>query len=608
MRFEKRFFGLAILTLSVLVAGCTQPSDPMLEMMDADLRKTKVDDLSRTMDFVFSEVRFSQKEFRDKVSTGLNRWVSYSQKKLERIDWKQDDLSKPVFEASETLSMLTRNKEFSFLNTDPYYLQEAAWISQVADRVSSSEQLNSFELYRLAAGNYKPQDDDQDPVVQVVKKLHASLEDGEAETLAKSHKVFDWVVRNLQLDPQVDLDENGIDDARLNDSEDLASAGVPGTGYRHYPWQVLLYGRADYVERAKVFMLALRRLEIDSVMLATKSDDGPKPWAVGVAIGDEYYLFDTKLGLAIPGEKIGTTATLAEVQAKPELLSGLDLTTEESLEDDTKYWVSGDDVKALSGLIYISPESVSRRMKALEASLAGENRLRLAYSSDEIKDRLPKSESVDVSAWDIAFKTHQFRQAVREALEKKSDNVIAEKLSWHFASEMYVDNFVPYRTSRARFLKGKFQIDTTSRSRNAIESCQRLMYSDADIDNLGSDPIQQKRLGIRREADQNAQDFSMKIRSIQAQMRLVRRDTGFYLAQCLFDNGSVKGAGNWLDDLLSKEDAERWKDGVSYLLGRSYEGSKEYDEAIKFFSDEKSVQAHGNLIRARILKELVSKL
>ena len=146
MRFEKRFLSLLALALSVFVSGCSPPSDPMLEMMDADLRKTKVDDLSRTMDFVFSEIRFSQKEFQDKVSTGLNRWVTYSKDKLDRIEWSKDELVQPVFESSETLSMLTRNEEFSFLNTDPYYLQESAWISQVVDRVVASKPVSYTHL------------------------------------------------------------------------------------------------------------------------------------------------------------------------------------------------------------------------------------------------------------------------------------------------------------------------------------------------------------------------------------------------------------------------------------------------------------------------------
>ena len=66
----------------------------------------------------------------------------------------------------------------------------------------------------------------------------------------------------------------------------------------------MLYGRGDYAERAKLMMLMLRQMEIDSVLLTV--GETAKPWAVAVSIGKEYYLFDTKLGLPIPGEKIGS--------------------------------------------------------------------------------------------------------------------------------------------------------------------------------------------------------------------------------------------------------------------------------------------------------------
>ena len=70
----RSIFSLLLLTLLLVVPGCTPPNDPMLEMLDSEINKTKVDDLSRTMDFIFSEVRFSQQEFKEKLSSGLNRW------------------------------------------------------------------------------------------------------------------------------------------------------------------------------------------------------------------------------------------------------------------------------------------------------------------------------------------------------------------------------------------------------------------------------------------------------------------------------------------------------------------------------------------------------
>ena len=606
----RKWFCLILIVLGVSLVGCTPPADPMLDMLETDLKKTKIDDLARTMDFVFSEVRFEQKEFKDKLSTGLNRWVSYSDEKLARVNWSEDELSKPLLDQYGSLAMLAQNDEYSFLGTDAHFLQESAWISQIVDRVVNSQLLSGFELYRLAADGYKPGEDTEDPVLEIVSKLHPDLETENAKKLASSFKLFDWIIRNVQLveNSTGEMDEEAISTAALNKSEgSLAQRGVTGLGYERYPWQSLLYGRADYVERAKLFMLALRQLDIDSVMFQPTGDES-QPWAVGVVIGDDYYLFDTKLGLPLPGEKAGTIATLAQVRNDSSLLTRLDLTTDESLQDDTKYWVRPDDVKQLEGLIYVTPESISKRMLALEQSLIGENRLTLAFNGDGIKSRLASVEGVEFKSWDIAVKTHLFRQAVREALGQESSTELRDKLRWHFLGEAYVDNFVIYRTARARFFKGKFQSKKRALSLNAIESMQRLMYSDDELVAVASDSSLQRLLGIRKDANQSTGEFKAQVESVQSQMRLMRRDAGFFLSQCLFDNSSVNAAKNWLNVLKSEDDAERWSDGVVYLLGRAMEGGKEYDEAIEVLGDSSSIQGHGNIIRQRMLKELVEKL
>lgn len=602
----RSIFSLLLLTLLLVVPGCTPPNDPMLEMLDSEINKTKVDDLSRTMDFIFSEVRFSQQEFKEKLSSGLNRWVSYSDDKINKATWSLDELSKPLFDKNSSLQLLERNEEFSFLNTDAYYLQQSAWISQIVERLKEKSNLNAFELYRLAADDYKATDDVEDPIREVVTKLNEGLDDEAAETLSDSLKVFDWVTRNILLIDDTQVEDGQVDELRLNEREEsLAAAGVVGPGYKRYVWQTLLYGRGDAVERAKLFMLCLRNLDIDSVLFATKSG---KPWCVGVPAGGKYYLFDAKMGLPIPGKKSGSIATLAEVRSNDELLTGLDLTNEESLEDETDYWVKPDEIKELDALIYITPESVSKRMAALENSLTGEDRLILAFSADDITSRLPKSEGVEFKSWDIAFKTHAFRQAVGEALEQKSDNDLQDRLDWHGVNEAYIDGFVIYRTARSRFLKGKFRSDPEARSLNAVESFRRLMYTDEDVDNLGTDARMQRLLGIRKEIGQNAQQFQTQLRSVQFQMKLIRRDAGYFMTQCLFDNGSINAAANWLKVFQDENDSERWKDGITYLQGRAYEGLKEYDKAVDTLGDTKSTQAHGNLIRARLLKQLVAKL
>jgi hypothetical protein len=184
---------------------------------------------------------------------------------------------------------------------------------------------------------------------------------------------------------------------------------------------------------------------------------------------------------------------------------------------------------------------------------------------------------------------------------------MADKLIWYYTDEYYIDNFVVYRTARARFFKGKFSVDPRGLSLSAIQSCQRLNYTDEQIENLGSDRKQQRRLGIRKEADQDVQSFNREVKSVQAQMRLIKRDAGLYLSQCLFDNGSMNASANWLE-ILRKQGASRWDDAVTYLLGRSHEKLKDYDKAIEVLSNQKVAQSHGNILRVRMLKKLISEL
>ena len=614
-----------------LATGCTR-EESFDDYVETDIAKSKVDDLSRSIDFVKSEVRFEQAEFIDGVTNGLNRWVSYSDD-LENVDWKPDAALQPLVEQYSELPVSERFGELNFLNTDPYYLQQSYWISLVGKRLAASQRYQPFELYRLAADDLDVTKFDN-PVDQIFKQLNGLSSDDEARLLADSMKVFDWVCRNVNLESDAPLDESEIEDFILDPDKEGAAAGVPGLGYQRYPWQTMLYGRGDYVERAKLMMLMLRQLQIDSVMLAT--GETAEPWAVAVAIGDDYYLFDTKLGLAIPGEKFGSIATLKMVQEDPKLLTALDLSTDESLADNTKYWVRPDDLKSLTALLYASPDSASKRMKGLQVDLDIESRklkpqaalnesdskagsaagitsdrILVSYGMDEAKDRLPKIDGVDFKPWDIAFKTHQFRSAIRTAVERSSSEDNA-KLGWYYRTEAYVDGFRPYRTARGRFFKGKFQVVEDKRSLNALQGWKNLMYTDDDIGNLSTDENTQRMHGIRK-ADQNSQDFANTLASVQSQMRLIRIDAKLFMAESLFDNNNEGGIRGWLEDMKANssddpvDDNGRWNDALNYLLARSFESQKLYDEAIASYGQEDLNQSHGNILRARMLKELIKK-
>lgn len=597
-------FGLLI---AILATGCTR-EDEMLDVIETDIAKVRVDDMTRGIEFIKTEVRFDQKEFRDEVTNGLNRWVTYSGDALEKKveGWSLDAMVQPMLEDFDGVEAVDRIDEYKFLLTDPYYLQQAYWITQLLDRLEKLNRVKTFELYRFAADNVQPDPDEEDSLTPVFAKLQPELTPEELPSFVRTMKVFDWICRNVQLESDEPLSDVELAQRQINpDAETMPASGAPGVGYQRFPWQIMMYGRGDYVERAKLMMVMLRYWDIDSVMLATGEEE--RPWAVGVVIGGKYYLFDTKLGLPIFAEKPGVVATLSQVQENGELLTTLNLTTEESLADDTKYWVSPDDLNTLSALVYASPESLGKRMQGVEDSLVGEDRLRLAFTISDVADRLPQVDGVKTKAWDIAFQTHQYRQIIRDSLLLVGDDAIQNKLTWFYLNEEYVNGFRPYRTARGRFFIGKFQRKVDERGLDAVEGFQRLIYDNDQIASLGSDFELQRLHGLRTE-NQSSAEMQAQVRAVQGQMKLIRVDAKLFLSQCLFDNANENAAGSWLEDLAADDEAGRWKEAIGYLLGRSYESRGDYDRAIEILDDDSQLQSHGNLLRSRYLKQLIEKV
>ena len=597
---------ILLLTAAVSLVGCGNTTDQTLATIDTSVLSAKTDDLARTMDFVFADRQFDQKDFEEKVSLGLNRWANYSADQAKSAEVDRSEKVNEWIEQNQDMALFNRNDELVFLNTDAYFLQEAFWISKISERVVTSPTSTFFELYRISADNFSIDAEEKDGLSAVVGKAHPQLEEKQIVALAKSIKLSDWVIRNIYLLEELSPTEDEIEAQRLNAEETPWAAGVRGTGYQRHPWQTLMYGRGDYVDRAKVLLMLLREAELDAVMLCVGDKEAPVPWAVGVAIADDYYLFDTKLGLPIPGKTPGSVATLKAAREDANLLSSLDLTIEESLEDDSKYWVNQEQVKSLFAMTYVVPESLSKRMAALESNQVGDERLNLASYPEKEIGRLPKLEGVENLLWDISLRTHRFRKSVNESIPKSaSDDDLSDRLRWYSSDEMYVDQFHIYRTNRVRFFKGVFETKGRYEGRNAVESCQVLLYSDDEIDSLATDDNTMAMVGLSQELDPLA--FESQLKSIQGQMRLVRRDVGLFLSQCLFDNGNPGTSANWLDGIVRKADVGRWRSGIQYLLGRSFESRREYDLAIEQYQQEDSNQLHGNLIRTRLLKAAVEK-
>ena len=176
-------------------------------------------------------------------------------------------------------------------------------------------------------------------------------------------------------------------------------------------------------------------------------------------------------------------------------------------------------------------------------------------------------------------------------------------MTWYFADEMYINEFVRYRTARSKYFAGIYETIRNDGNLNAIELFFSMIYKDSKIQSLASDRVFQIQLQITR-GTQSASDFEKVISGVQRNMGLVRRDSGFFLAQCHFDLGNYSTATNWLTRLEEIEDTQRWQASINYLRGRSLEAQRDYDSALAAFNNQESEQFHGDLIRGRLLKKI----
>jgi hypothetical protein len=295
------------------------------------------------------------------VVSRLNQWVDTLEKPAP---WKPDPMLAALPADIAKLPMLAELGQPQFTSFDGYMLMEAVWARDVG---------------RWAKGTSSDQ-------------------------LLVARNLFDWTVRNIQLDYE-------------------RSDHVP-----QVPWETLFLGHGTAWERAWTYILLLRQCDIEAAVLALPAKDSSsakeqlKPWCVAVLLGDKekhLYLFDPQLGLPIPaangiaagksGQLEVKPAMLEEVVRNPQILDRL------SLAADQPYWPRKADWKRAVALIEASPLYVEPRAKRIESSLAGERKLALSAEPSRQAARLKAAGVGDVRLWDLPYTTLQRRMAMKPA-------------------------------------------------------------------------------------------------------------------------------------------------------------------------------------------------
>jgi hypothetical protein len=451
------------------------------------------------------------------VLTWLNQWIRQSDPK---VDWKRE----PLLDKLDA-SVADNNKEMAaqfklegltarvFDAVDPRHIQEAIWLRDIS---------------RWAHG--EGYDD-----------------------VSRATALFDWTIRNIQLEP---------DDRRLP----------------RRPWQTLLYGRGTADQRAWVFALLCRQQGLDVVLLgmpsapaadgkAGENSTAKKFWLPALFSEGNLYVFDTRLGLPIPGPNGKGVATLEQLRKDDALFRQLDV-------EGAKYPLTADSLKNVEIDLVADPFSLSRRAAQLEVNLSGDDRLVLSTKPSALAERLKSVPGVNaIRLWSLPFATIR-------------DQLTLGKASRH---DEAVD-FEPF-AMRPGLWKGRTR-HFQGRHQEALGDAFLQKGMKKTVDGYLSKSVRptEKEISESGSEDRRRVDTTSK------------NNAAYWVGLMSFDDGKFTVAETWLKrpELLAA--GSLWAFGANYNLARALEAQAKYAEAIAILEKDVSPQQHGNKLRARMLK------
>lgn len=583
-----RYAATALCCLLLLVlAGCPSSSRPRSRGQSGGVatEQTSLRHLNAAIDFAQRMDEFEEEQANVQVAYHLNRWVD--ELKLTD-DWTPDPLSQkmPRNIREEVLDDLGRPQ---FYLDDIKSLMQSVWCANISKWVSRVD----------IAG----------PLGQQSRAHADELEDFEVDQLTVAERLFDWTVRNVQLETTLpypfDPVELTTDAAAGKRLPPPPQRGIAGPGYQTHPWQTLLYGRGDSLARARVFIQLARQQNIDVVMLAfpgLTTPPRPRPWLPAVLIRDQLYLFDAELGLPLPGPEGRGIATLQQVQADPKLLDELDVGT------DYKYRVDAQDLRDVLVLIDASAQDLSRRMKLVQQNLTGDKRLVLTVDGSQLAERLEACPGVeDVQIWPISYETTWYQKAIMQPAylaaqqAKMRDDATLRR---DFVDKHYVFA-IRNGLVQARHLHFRNKFDNVGDEKGA-----KMLYLESRVPNEQLNQIEtsdkvQKQMGLTRQEDEREIYFLNRLAMTKAVVTNTKSHASYWLGLAQYDDGRPEAAVEWfLRRTLEAYPDGPWTGGARYNLGRTYEALGEWEKARDQYYLDTSPQKHGNRLRARYLAQV----
>jgi hypothetical protein len=439
----------------------------------------------------------------DKITERLSGWVKINAKAVE---WTPDPLIETLPKPLGTIPEMMRLNALDFNANDGHSLREALWLKSISSGL----------------------------VTETTGDLEA------AQTM------FDWVVRNIQLDGAGPLE-----------------SGPPKPPVlRQFPWQTVLYGHGTAEERAWVFLALARQQGLRVVILGLPEKDGgaAKFWLPALLHDGQLYLFDTQLGLPIPGPNGAGVATLAQAAADDSLLRKLDL------NEQRPYPVTAAQLAGVTVWIEGAPAYLSRRMAILESKLSRDERLVLSGKPSVWAEAIkPLANVAKIELWPLPQAT--FAHADTLTIEGRQ-LAISEFTAMVALPSLW----------KARVLQWRKDYDAPEN--NAVTLFFKAMPTDEMI---------QK---------------SIAEASSQALVTRSKQNATYWMGLLQVGRGKPTDAIQYFQRLtLDQWPDGPWTSGARYNLARVYEETGDPAKAAALYAADVSPQFHGNRLRGRWLAE-----
>ncbi|EMI19793.1 putative secreted protein [Rhodopirellula maiorica SM1] len=535
--------------------------------------ETKQDHLGEVHSLLTRLIELNQDESRRQITYHLNRW-------LDSVPMPENASQPKLLKTISDLLPSERVDELvlgdRFLRSDVSHLRDAYLFGAIAKWVDS------------------PQSDDP-LLTSWLAEQEEKLGADEANQLRTACRFFDWTIRNVALEPFV-----APPALQITPPELPLGMIFQGAGYRQTDYQSVWRGTGDALQRTGVFTQLCRQAGITAAMLAIQSTETGqlKPWAIGVLVGENVYLFEPALGVFVPGpDQIGI-ATLAQARSDAAVMRRL------NIPGFYDYPFSKQDVQQNIALLNVLPVGISSRMQHLESRLAGDRRMTVYTNVDQVAERLDAAAGIaGVRIWEVPVLAEVYHAALDQAAQR--DPLLG---FWYFSRWAIMDAEVEssrlFSLARWRHLHGQFDNDDEASLKGARPLYLSQRKPEFEIADLRIDVDLQKAYGIRRELGMPPEVYDRQVQQAQAMIRLGKQTATYWLSLIQYDDGRYDTAETWFRKrVLEDSQLSHWTPAARYNLGRTIEHLGKDEQAVELYKHTGDIQEHGNRIRARLLQK-----